>query len=578
MRFHKWLSLSVVGILVFAGVSASLGAWIGPILIGAEANLNFQDKVPVRFHPSGAVYITCMAHNADLERKDVYLFRYAGVGLKGEKIGKVSDGKRFCYEPDMYITEDGVVHITWAEATHANAEIQSIMYRSYDNGTFSPVQVIKDMNIPGTLDPSSFNKEKIDNLKIAVDNDGNVFTAFMVWPSARCKFLSRYGTKVTEEEWPVGGRSKHPSLCVDQNYVHIGWQQLLGAYTVYYARRENTPGAKWTAIDVKGGIHRPAIDLDQNGDPHYFYMANDGADPGSRHVVYKYWLGNRFSARESVSGGPKKYQNVEVAVKDNKNMIVTCAVFKSVATDFLFNWRKNGLWNPAGVVQVPGASGKLDNPMVDLSNSDIGAFSYNMGGAVYLILSDPLVLNDLPVAVINADKDTVFWDEEVAFNANGSSDKDGSIVRYEWKVIQDNVTLDGASITYRFNKSYNNVRVRLTVIDDKNGRGSAEKVINVKALYTAPATWSIQPVQTLVFNRQGNVVTWEPNPKNDAAGYTIVKYKIFRREGDGEYQEIAEVNADKRAFADVAIDADKTYYYAVSAVDDQGHKSPYDNF
>ena len=138
--------------------------------------------------------------------------------------------------------------------------------------------------------------------------------------------------------------------------------------------------------------------------------------------------------------------------------------------------------------------------------------------------------------------------------------------------------LEGPSLTYRFNKSYNNVRVRLTVIDDKDGRGIAEKVISVKALYTAPATWSMQQVKTLIYNRQGNVIKWEPNPKNDVDGYNIVKYKIFRREADGDYQEIGEVGAEKRAFADISIEAGKTYYYAVSAVDDQGHKSPYDNF
>ncbi len=575
MRVSRQITLAGLAVLLCFATSASLGAWIGPIIVANEANKIYEDKVPVQFHPSGAVYIACMAHDEVAVRKEIFLFRYMGSGSRGEKVGKVSDGKKYCYEPDMVITDDGVVHITWAEAATAGADQQSIMYRAYDNGTWGPIQVIKTMNIPGTLDPSSFNKEKIDDLKIAVDSNGNVFTAFMTWPLARCKFISRYGTTVKEENWPLGGRSKHPSLRVDNNYVHLAWQQLLGAYTVYYARRPNTPVASWQKVDIKGGIHRPVIDLDQNGNAHVAYMADDG---DKRQVVYKYWTGNGFSQRQTITEYGSLYQNVEMTVKDDKNMIVTAGIFQATATSFMFNWRKNGVWNPQGMVLLPGASGAFDNPASELSSNDIAAFVYNDGPYVFLILSEQLVINEMPVAVLNADKETVYWDEEVAFNSNGSYDKDGTIVKYEWRVIQDNVLLEGPSVTYRFNKSYNNVRVRLTVTDDKNGRSHAEKVISVKALYTAPATWSLQKVRTLVYNRDGYVVRWEPNPKNEAGGYTIVKYKIFRKEGDGEYQEIGEVDGGKRSFADVTIDAGKTYHYAVSSVDDQGRKSPYDNF
>lgn len=575
MRFEKRIFLCALAALIFVGVSSSLMAWIGPITIADEPKQIYEDKVSVQFHPSGAVYVAFMAHDETLVRKEIYLYRYTGDTAKGELLGKVSAGKKFCYEPDMVISTDGKVHISWAEANTAGSDQQLIQYRTWDNGAWSPIITLKEMNIPGTLSPDSFNKEKIDDLNLDVDDAENVFVTFMVWPLARCKFLSRYGTTVREENWPLGGRSKHPSVQAGEDYVHLAWQQLLGQYTVYYARRKNIVGAAWENIDIKGGIHRPVIGLDQNGNAHVAYMADD-AD--KRQVVYKYWTGNGFSPRETITEAPSLYQNVEIALKDDKNMIVTAGIFQATSTTFTFNWRQNGEWNPDGMVALPAATGAFDNPAAALSRNDIGAFVYNHDRGVFLILSDPLVINALPVAVISADKETVFWDEEITFNGSGSSDSDGTIVKYEWKVIQDNVILEGPSLTYRFNKSYNNVRVRLTVIDDKDGRGIAEKVISVKALYTAPATWSMQQVKTLIYNRQGNVIKWEPNPKNDVDGYNIVKYKIFRREADGDYQEIGEVGAEKRAFADISIEAGKTYYYAVSAVDDQGHKSPYDNF
>ncbi|HUU05507.1 MAG TPA: PKD domain-containing protein [Patescibacteria group bacterium] len=575
MRFAKRIFLFALTALVFAGVSSSLMAWVDPIIVANESGKTYEDKVAVQFHPSGVVYVACMAHDEELSRKEIYLFKYTGNGSKGELVGKVSAGKKYCYEPDMVVSADGTVHISWAEAATAGADQQSIMYRTYENGIWSSIIILKDMNIPGTLDPSSFNKEKIDDLNLDIDSSGNVFVTFMTWPGARCKLLSRYGTTVREENWPLGGRSKHPSVQAGDDYVQVTWQQLLGQYTVYYARRKNIVGAAWENIDIKGGIHRPVMELDQNDYPHIAYMADDSS---ARHVVYKYWLGSKFSNRLTLTEVINKYQNVDISVKDDKNMIVSAAVFKGTSTEFFFNWKKNGLWNPLGMVPVPGAAGAFDNPAVALSKNDVAAFVYNLPHGVYLILSERLIINELPVAVISADKETVYWDEEITFNGSGSSDNDGTIVKYEWKVIQDNETLEGQSVTYKFNKSYNNVRVRLTVIDDKDGRGIAEKVVSVKALYTAPATWSMQQVKTLIYNRQGNVIRWEPNPKNDVAGYNIVKYKIFRREADGDYQEIGEVGAEKRAFADISIEAGKTYYYAVSAVDDQGHKSPYDNF
>jgi hypothetical protein len=576
MRFEKRIALYALGIMIFVGVSTSLMAWVAPITIANEPGKIYEDKTSVQFHPSGIVYVAFMAFDEATMRREIFLYKYTGSGTRGELVSKVSAGQKYCYEPDMIITADGGVHIAWAEAANATNDFQSIMYRSLENGVWSPIQTIKIMNVPGILDTSGFNKEKIDDLNLDVDNSGNVFATFMIWPAARCKFLSRYGTTVREETFPLGGRSKHPSVQAADDYVHITWQQMMSSvYTIYYARRPNIAGAAWEDFDVKGGAHRPVMDLDQNGRAHIAYMMDD---KDSRSVVYKYWLGNGFSNRWTLTETIGKYQNVEISVKDDKNIIVGSAIFKVGDTEFLKNWKKNGNWQPEGMTSVPGTEGGFDNTSVALSKNDIGAFTYNIPNAVYMVLSQPLIINEMPVAVLNADKDSIFWDEEVSFNSNGSSDSDGTIVRYEWKIIQDNVTLGGPSVTYRFNKSYNNVKVRLTAIDDKDGRGIAEKIINVKALYTAPATWSKQQIKTLVYNREGNVIKWEPNAKNEAAGYIIVKYKIFRKEAGGEYQEIGEVAAEKRAFADVSSEAGKTYFYAVSSVDDQGHKSPYDNF
>jgi hypothetical protein len=215
----------------------------------------------------------------------------------------------------------------------------------------------------------------------------------------------------------------------------------------------------------------------------------------------------------------------------------------------------------------------------DLSSTGVAAINYTDGASIRLATSGPLQINDLPVAVITLDKETIFWGETVNMNSTGSHDPDGTIVSYEWKIVPDGVVIPGATASYAFTKSYNNVRIRLTAIDDKGGRGIAEKIIRVNALYTAPSTVTKKKIQTLLYNKEANVIEWTPNPKNEEAGYAIVKYKISRKAiGSAEWVELAEVGADRRSFADVTIVAGTDYVYAASAVDDQARMSPYDNF
>ncbi len=119
----------------------------------------------------------------------------------------------------------------------------------------------------------------------------------------------------------------------------------------------------------------------------------------------------------------------------------------------------------------------------------------------------------MPVAVITVDKETIFWGETVNMNSTGSYDPDGTIVSYEWKIVQDDVVIPGATASYAFTKSYNNVRIRLTAIDDKGGRGIAEKIIKVNALYTAPSTVTKKKIQTLLYNKEATSSSGPPIPR-----------------------------------------------------------------
>ena len=60
---------------------------------------------------------------------------------------------------------------------------------------------------------------------------------------------------------------------------------------------------------------------------------------------------------------------------------------------------------------------------------------------------------------------------------------------------------------------------------------------------------------------------WEPDTEPDLAGY-----RVYRSVGDGPWQKLADVNAVP-SYTDNAVEAGKTYHYAVSAIDKSNNES-----
>jgi hypothetical protein len=572
-------------LIIFLVVTVPLAAWQGPVKVPTSGLI--RDNY-VRLNSGNTAYIVYV------EDFIVKLAKYDGN--KMTFIGQVSDGTRQAYTPTIRFSADNEVHIVWGEALTLAAADNSIMHRRFSEAMgWSPIVQLRTYYIPNPHRKGP-NHAKIEQLRFGLDQDNNLYIAFYDAPSLRCRLLSCYGEEVIIETWPdpLHLRTQTPDIVVDDHDVHITWTQFLynidGAYTIYYAKRpvgKANIGLWGSPIDVKSGleqsknVHRPRIALDENNIPYILYM-QDATSGSARDMYIRYLNGSAFGGFYDLTlNNTKTYNNLNLEMSSAENILVVA----HGAYNTFYNWRVAGAWS--GLNLLPSIPYNQDMECASLSaDGSLAVVTYSPikagGGVVFdelwLTSNQAWTANELPVPVIRSDVNEIFWNGEVRFESSGSYDPDGSITRYEWKIVQDNVTLEGPSVTYKFAKSYGSVKVRLTVTDDKNGRCSAEKVINVKALYTAPATWSKQLVRTLVYNREGNVIKWEPNAKNDAAGYIIVKYKIFRKEAGGAYLEIAEVGAEKRAFADISIEAGKTYFYAVSAVDDQGRNSPYDNF
>lgn len=64
------------------------------------------------------------------------------------------------------------------------------------------------------------------------------------------------------------------------------------------------------------------------------------------------------------------------------------------------------------------------------------------------------------------------------------------------------------------------------------------------------------------------IIEWYPNGEFDLDGYTV-----WRSENNNDFDSIAELSVDSTAYTDRDVRNGRTYYYAVSAIDNDGNKS-----
>ena len=95
------------------------------------------------------------------EDKDVFLSVYENN--KVTEIKNVSDNTFVSYEPELFISKNGILHISWCDQIEEGQHL--IRYRSYDSigGEWSEI-----------FELDSLSCNNIEDLRITVDNSGNV--------------------------------------------------------------------------------------------------------------------------------------------------------------------------------------------------------------------------------------------------------------------------------------------------------------------------------------------------------------------------------------------------------------------
>jgi PKD repeat protein len=563
---------AIVFVLLFLAQQQLFG-WSAAIKIAEQEGSELKKPVAC-FSPQGKLFIV---YDAGAQ---IHLSSYDGTKVAFEK--RVSESTLLAYEPCMFINKRGVIHIVWIECSSFGSNTQYIKYRSYNGSSWSPVTVLQTLDIPGTL-PGGFVTRKVEDLRMAVDENNNVFLVYMVWPAGRCQFISKYDNLVQLETWPMAGRSKHPDVAVDSNFVHITWQQLWSSdYTIAYCKRSNSSGGRFqTVVDVRDGAHRPRIAVDPSRVPHIFQMDDYQT---SRITLYKYWTGNGFSQKYVVSDdGPRLYNNIGICVFDNSN-IFTMAL---TTTEIYYNWKQKGVWSGHRLVEK--VRSRPDGTWAALSpDGKTAVIAYtDRGNSVYINLSSdeitpptpptPPVINNPPIALFTFAPFSGLYPLRVTFNAQNSSDSDGQIVSYSWD-FGDGAKGSGALLEHIF-QSKGLFRVILTVTDDDGASATASGELVV---------FGVAPPLNVQFQRYVNRnlfsveylyrLVWNPNPRNDEIGSKIVAYKIYRREiGKGgfvHFYTLQTGNQPSYEYLDRSLgSAARDYEYAVSSLDSNGRES-----
>ena len=110
----------------------------------------------------------------------------------------------------------------------------------------------------------------------------------------------------------------------------------------------------------------------------------------------------------------------------------------------------------------------------DLSNSTTTTVTTN----------EPPPENKLPSASITLDSDTGTAPVTLEFSAEESEDQDGNIESYRWE-FGDGKTSRGSQVSHRYEQA-GSYTVRLTVTDDRDGKDTAEKTVEIN-----PATYYV---------------------------------------------------------------------------------------
>jgi len=535
------------------------------IKISDEPNYTYE-KPEVKISPDGGIYVAFQAIANATQASEVYLSKYADGTVSMVK--NISESGSYSYEADIDIPGNGYIHAVWVEKS---GNTHTIRYRYFNGTAWSASQSFGQVS--GDL---------VEDLRLDVDEAGNVFVVFMYWPAARCKFVSKYGNSVSFEDWPLAGRTKHGDVEADANFVHVCCQYADGnEYTIAYNRRANRKGSSWDPwINLNhSDTQRPRLSLDNTGRPHIIY--NKKASASTRDIFCKRWNGSRFDTAVKVSNpDPETYHFTDIEALDPDNVIVSMQKGAGdMGRNVSYNLKLNGTWTGFTFFETSDRK-EVGRQSIDLVPDGIACAFTSNKDTVYLTLvgeggiEPPPPVNVPPTAVFTFSPVNGVIPLDVTFNASKSTDPDGTIAKYQWS-FGDGASGSGKIVTHTYRNPgiYN---IMLTVTDDQGATASASgKVETWPVLGPVNIAWTTIENRSLFMCEYISKITWDKNLTNVARNINVTRYKIYRKKTtEYYYVYLTMVDAqDHNEHLDRYGTSSTNYDYTVVSVDDHGRES-----
>ena len=369
----------------------------------------------------------------------------------------------------------------------------------------------------------------------------------------------------------------------DANYVDESWindrvqlvprlRSWVAAYypgtftgiTEYNWGAESHINGATAQADIYGIFGREGLDMAAR------WTTPDASTPTYKAMkLYRNYDGNKSTFGDvSVAAAGPNPDNVAVFAAersaDGALTIIAISKYLSGSTAATFNVKNFPHNGTAQVWQLTAA-----NTIDHLSDVNFIGGSFNAtlpAQSISLFILLAAVGNQSPVAAMSALPASGLVPLNVAFDASGSSDADGSIVAYAWN-FGDGATATGVTTNHSYMTTGSFI-ARLTVTDNLGASNSITKTILVNAnLPSAPSNLTASAVSRSQIN-----LAWTDSATNENG------FKIERCAGAtcSNFVQIATVGANVKIFSNSGLKRNTSYRYRVRAYNGSGD-SPYSN-
>ncbi len=425
----------------------------------------------------------------------------------------------------------------------------------------------------------------VDSPRMSVTSTGNIYVAWMqsykIWSKARIN-----GNWESARQISGSKAAKNPGIDAGPNGVYCVFNEKQpNDYRIAWTRRDLTFNATWasTALIYNGPIPQtmPVIKVDSSNVAHCVYL--DEAAEGVRTARYSYRSGSSWTSPATLSATSGLHYPA-MSIRSSNLYPMWQQGGWGNGTAIRYNLKLSGSWT--GERAVPDSQGCTYGDIEADENGQVH-FVWDSGGEIYYYQMGgseppppppppPPPVNKPPTAKFTFSPSSGWAPQEVEFDGGSSYDPDGAISSWSWQ-FGDGGQGSGSHLFHAY-LAQGTYTIRLTVTDNSGASASTTKSITIRGLYPPKdVQWTYNVDQSLFSERWVAKVTWSVDTQNEANGYVIDHYDVYRQEVGGEndaWKIIKSVAANGALeYLDTDVQSQNQFNYGVKAVDTSGHIS-----